>query len=133
MKSIFFQKGVSIYLAFMLMLMLLVLALAVSAVLLSELKITKGIGYSVIAFYAADTGIERMVFDDVQCWQQTPPCQWFCKEDTDEDGFCQGVKDDYEPAKTLANGAKYEIDNIVNGFRSVGIYKGVRRAIEVIY
>lgn len=57
------QKGVSLYLALVIMGILLALALGISTILVGQIKITKGMGDSVIAFYAADTGIERELFE----------------------------------------------------------------------
>ena len=61
------QKGVSLYLAVIIMLILLAIALGVSTILVGQIKTIRGMGNSVSAFYAADTGIEtelKKIFKD---------------------------------------------------------------------
>jgi len=111
------DKGVSLYLTMMIMSVLLALALGVSAILYIQIKVTKGMGDSVPAFYAADTGIERELYE---------------KNDAGT-----GYTDD------LDNGASYEITVIAPGesgcpdyanrcIKSVGDYKGTKRAIKIV-
>ena len=57
------EKGVSIYLALMIMFILLAIGLGVSLIIVSQMKMMKGIGDSVVAFYAADTGIEHSLYN----------------------------------------------------------------------
>ena len=56
-----FEKGVSIYLAIMVMTILLGIGFGMSALLVGQFKVLRGIGESVFAFYAADGGIERVL------------------------------------------------------------------------
>ena len=56
------NKGVSLYLAVVIMAILLAIVLGVSAILVSQIKIIRGVENSVIAFYAADTGIEDILY-----------------------------------------------------------------------
>ena len=49
------SKGISLYLALMTMSIFLALALGISVISFSQLKMTRTIGYSVMAFYASDT------------------------------------------------------------------------------
>ena len=55
------QKGVSLYITIVIMAILLAIVLGVSAILMNQIKIIRGIENSVIAFHAADTGIERVL------------------------------------------------------------------------
>ena len=64
------EKGVSIYLAIMVMTILLGIGFGISALLINQLKVLRGIGDSVFAFYAADGGIERVLQVDT-CMQKT--------------------------------------------------------------
>ena len=57
------QKGVSLLLAVFISSLLLALSLGISAILISQIKMIKGMGDSVIAFYAADTGIEQALYN----------------------------------------------------------------------
>jgi len=115
MKHFNNQKGVSLYIAIMIIAILLAIVLGAGAILLGQLKTIKGMENSITAFYAADTGIERVLMD------RNNPLPF--------DGY----------SEILDNGASYEITALVapapDNFyiRSVGSYKGTKRAIEVAY
>lgn len=64
MKNINFENGVSLYLSLVIMGILLSLALGLNSILLGQMKIMQGIGNSVLAFYAAETGIERELYEN---------------------------------------------------------------------
>jgi len=55
-------KGVSLYLVLMLLSIILGIFLGLSSLLLGQIKMFRSVEESVIAFYAADTGIERNLF-----------------------------------------------------------------------
>jgi len=57
------EKGVSIYLALMIMFILLAIGLGISLIIVSQMKMIRGMGDSVVAFYAADTGIEHSLYN----------------------------------------------------------------------
>lgn len=69
MKIFNFQYGVSIYLALVIMFILIAIGLGVSLIIVSQMKMIKGMGDSVIAFYTADTGIEHSLYD----WRKVTP------------------------------------------------------------
>ena len=107
------QKGVSLYLALLIMAILLSIGLGISAILFGQIKIIRGIGDSVVAFYAADTGIEEVLYRGTR--------------GTDVSGV-------------LENGASYSAQVLLSGpgctapnycIKSVGIFKESRRAIEI--
>lgn len=56
-------RAVSLYLALLVLTGILSVGLGLSAILVSQLKIIKGMSDSVIAFFAADSGIEKMLQD----------------------------------------------------------------------
>lgn len=60
------QKGVSLIITFFMMMIVLVIVLSVSIILYSEVKIIRNIGGSVLSFYAADSGIEKVLYYDRQ-------------------------------------------------------------------
>ncbi|HDL74966.1 MAG TPA: hypothetical protein ENH06_01100 [bacterium] len=110
------SKGISLYLAIILMSLLLAIALGISTILFTEINIIRAMGNSVIAFYAADTGIEQVLKDR---------------------GSPFSISNTF-----LDNGAYYYVDVTVSGpscsavnycIKSAGIYNGVRRAIEIEY
>jgi len=111
------SKGVSLYLALMTMSIFLALALGISVISFSQLKMTRTIGYSVTAFYASNTGIERTLYE-----------------------ISQGARIGGHYAETLENGSEYIADIIGPGptcsapnycIKSIGIYKDTKRAIRI--
>lgn len=113
------QQGVALYLSLVVMTMLLGIALGVNTIFLGQAKIVRSTGYSVLAFYAADAGIEEILVQ-----RDNPPL-----------GAGQVI--------TLSNGATYQVfvDQTGTGgcaadyycITSVGTYKDTKRAIEVTY
>ena len=107
------KKGVSLYLALMIMFILLAIGLGVSLIIVSQMKMMKGMGDSVVAFYAADTGIEHAMYNI---------------RVESEDGGVSG---------TLSMGgetANYNVTSYFPGenrWDSKGSFKGVKRAIEI--
>ncbi|MFH0792067.1 MAG: hypothetical protein V1905_02540 [bacterium] len=57
-----FLRGLSSYLAVLITAILLSLAMGTASIVLGGIKMTRGIGDSIIAFYAADTGIEESLY-----------------------------------------------------------------------
>jgi len=111
------NKGVSLYLALMIMTVLLAIALGLSSIFLGQAKMTQEMGYSVIAFYAADAGIEKVL--------TTRP------------------NPSNIPETILLNGAAYQVIVTPAGtggclasnycIKSIGEYQETRRAIEIEY
>jgi len=60
------EKGISLIITLFVMIIVLSVVLSISALLYSEVKIIRNIGGSVIAFYAADSGIEKVLYYDRQ-------------------------------------------------------------------
>ena len=58
------QKGVSLIITSFIMIVILAVVLFVSTLLYSEIRVIKNIGNSMISFYAADSGIEKVLFYD---------------------------------------------------------------------
>jgi len=129
------EKGVSLYLALIIMTILLAIGVGISTIIISQMKMIGGMGDSVVAFHAADTGIERALYGDgtgipashygptfinsssyevdvVCCQSGIVPCAWGageCPPGLTEDSTCT---------------ASYFC------YKSVGTYKGIKRAIE---
>ena len=57
------QRGVSLFLAIIVLSIILAIVFGLSAILVGQIKILRGIGKSVVAIYAADTGIEQALND----------------------------------------------------------------------
>lgn len=112
------QKGLSLYITVIIMSILLAIVLGISTILVSQMKIVKEIENSVIAFYAAETGIEQVLT------ARANPIPF--------DGY----------SGTLTNSATYDITVFSSGLncpapnfciKSVGSFRNARRAIQVSY
>ena len=53
------ETGSALYLTIVIMALLLAIALGLSAIIVGQLRLIRGMGYSVVAFYTADAGIEK--------------------------------------------------------------------------
>jgi hypothetical protein len=60
------EKGVSLIITFFIMIIVLAVVLSLSSLLYSEIKLIRNISYSISAFYAADSGTEKVLFYDRQ-------------------------------------------------------------------
>ena len=141
------EEGVSLYLAIIIMSILLAIVLGVSAILYSQLRITNEVGSSVVAFYAADSGIERAMYDENNCLLVTDirHCGSFyrsnpCSGDGNGDGFCDGVAKNYDTGEVILDSKRtvgYKVKAVVigqkRGFRSIGKFYRLNRAIEIQY
>ena len=109
------EKGVSILFAVLILSVVLSIALGTSSLIVRQLKVMRGVGSSVVAFYAADCGIEKVLL----------------------------TKPPLPISKTLLNGAEYEVfvsasttegcDALNYCIKSIGSYKNTKRAIEIKY
>jgi Tfp pilus assembly protein PilX len=58
------EKGVSLIITFFIMIIVLAVLLSISIILYSEVRIVRNIGDSVVAFYVADSGVEKTLYYD---------------------------------------------------------------------
>ncbi len=102
----------------MIMAIILSIVLGVTTILLGQLKVIKGIENSVIAFYAAESGIEKVLISRLN--------------PIGLNGF----------SETLSNGASYNIEVKASGggcsasnycIKSKGFYRNAQRTIQVTY
>jgi len=121
------QKGVSIYLSVLILSFILSIALGISAIFVTQIKEATKMGDSVIAFFAADSGIERILWKDNVCWNNNPPCLSPCNSNCA--GLQSGTRIDYQ--FPLGTDYSYTVQSEGNGFKAIGIYKGTQRAIEI--
>ena len=116
------EKGAVLFISVIILTIFLAIVFGLSTILVGQIRIIGGMGDSVVAFYAADSGIERLLLN-----RETPPL---------------GVS----PVRNLPNGASYQVtvisreeigclDPLVPNFcvTSIGTYRGVSRAIEIVY
>ena len=114
---------------FMIMALLSGIGFGMSALLLSQLDTLRGIGYSVLAFYATDAGIDRVLYID----------QKDCADEPDRIS-CLDAAVTALGTQTLSNTAQYTLDIESPGgvcptptycAKSVGTYQQARRAVRV--
>jgi len=115
------QKGVAVLYVIFVVTILLAISFGISGILISQIKMLGEIGHSVVAFYAADTGIEKVLVDR-QAPNLTP----------------------YYYDGSLDNGATYTVSVIQGGspgcgsgfyycIKAIGAYQNTKRAIEINY
>ena len=129
------QRGVALYIAFMIMTILMGIAFGMSSLLFSQLGILKGMGHSIFAFYATEAGLERALFID----------NTVCLEAEEHAPCLTAEFADISPEQmVLDNGASYQLKAESPGepgcsdalgynycVRAEGSYKQARRAIRV--
>ncbi len=118
------NKGVSLYLTVVILSLMLIFAFGISGLFIYQLKQLQDIGKSVSAFYAAETGIERTLWE-ISLGNFETACP---------DSQCQA---------TLANNAVYATTKLDPGndicpadianycLKSIGKYKDVNRGIKI--
>lgn len=118
------QRGVSLYLSVLIIGILLAIALGLSTITLIQIKVIREMGDSVIAFYAADTGIEDVFYRETQGESVTSTCTFISP--------CIGDLGDPD--------RRYSVIGLTPGgdcggtyycLESVGFYKNTRRAIRI--
>ena len=114
------QKGIALLLTLLILALVLGAALGISTILLQEIKMARETGNSVVAFYAAETGIEQVLMTKASLsssCNESSPCN-------------------------LSNGASYYLNILTPGagcsaanfcLKSIGIFKETRRGIEASY
>ncbi len=110
------QQGVSLYIAFLMMSLLLSIGLSMSTILLSEIKIMREMGKSVVAYYAAETGIERELYEGNGV------------VGTNYTGSIANASYSVSVVAQDTGGCPLSANYCV---KSVGSYKGVKRAIMI--
>ena len=142
------EKGASLYLAIVIMSILLATVLGLTTISISQIKLVRGMGDSVMAFGAADAGIEWALYQErKECRQPScpsPPCEGSCSgllEDTHH-GFLNLDLDGTIPSGNCPDAlsqdkddACYKITKSIQGtiviLQSIGFYRQAVRGIEV--
>lgn len=136
------QKGVSLYFSLIIMTVLLAIALGISTILTGQTIMIRSMGDSVIAFYAADTGVERILYEDKLCRCNQAGDQPGCCNSTSckGNGCCkgndcnEGLKNNGELSdKVGGTGPSYEVnfDDSGTSIKSMGSFNDTVLAIEV--
>ena len=88
------NKGVSLIITFFIMTIVLAVILAISTILYSQLKIIRNMGNSVVAFFAADGGVEKVLYYDRHIVPDTGTRGLCYMCDADNDDKCPTDNDD---------------------------------------
>ncbi len=106
------KKGISLFFAILILSILTSTLLSLISISVSQIKVIWSMGDSVVAFYAADTGIERALYRIRQ-------------------------ESNFEDFSGTVDGVSYEVIISSNPqeitVKSVGTNKNIKRAIEVRY
>lgn len=119
------EKGSSLFLTILIMSILLGVSLGISTLLIKQIRIIKGVGDSVVAFYAADSGIEKAIYAYYKAGVKAEDINFF------EEQLGNGSFFSVRGYKAGEGGVDCLPPNQYYCIKSVGTYNGVRRAIEV--
>ena len=142
------QKGVSLYLAVVILAILLPVAIGLSSIVIFQLKMTRELGNSVVAFYAADSGLERTlkaVFAHINNPEENPLNSSYeepldngskyearvvcCSSEDEKCYYYSGAENPKQCPSGLQEDEKCKATRFC--VRSVGTFKKTQRAIEV--
>ena len=134
----FKEKGISLYFAVVILSVLLAMVLAVSLMIARQTEMVKGIGDSVIALNAAETGIEAVLFAPDEYATDT---LFYGHLDIDNDGLTASSSVSCtSSAINFPGDACYAVKKIAPGsncqakyycIKSIGYFGKIRRALEV--
>lgn len=118
------EKGIALFLTVIILGTILGMILGLSSLVLRQIATVSGLGESVIAIHAADSGIERLVYElrkNSYVFGCTPPCE-----------ITDIIWDDFDN-EDLSYSVYYQAESPQLIIRSVGQYRQTRRAIEVTF
>ena len=118
-----YQGGVSLFLTIIIMTILLSVGLGITTILLGQLRMIGGIGDSVIAFYAADTGVEHILYENKSIDPPGP------SQVSGTINLETGAVATYTAQKILSGAPGCPVQYYC--VRSAGLFRETRRAIEV--
>ena len=119
------QTGVILLLTLFILTGILVIALSAADLVFAGIKMNRLSGYSGIAFFAAEAGMERALWEG-RTWQAREAPNPL--PENDMDNLFSGV---------LSNGSSYTVNYAMAApyivFTSIGDYHGAKRSVEGIY
>lgn len=122
-----YQRGVSLYFVIVILSILMAVVLGLTTITISQLKITSALSQTVIAFYAADTGIEEMLQD-----MQNPNPFYSGYLDLNGNEQPDEDSDAFYQVTVTASGAG-ECAATTYCVASAGRFRQTKRAIEITY
>src|SRR4030042_6287150 len=129
------SKGISLLFVVMIMGVILAIGLGISGILVRQTRMTGEIGYSVVSFYAADSGIEQELYDLYRLPEDGHLSHY--EEDIGDDASYEVVAK-CANADTCPSSGDFEVDTNCGALnfciKSVGTTdQGTKRAIEIKY
>ncbi len=120
------QEGIALFLTLIIISVLLTVGLGLNSILVTQLGILRGMEKSMAVFYAAETGMEKVLYMDKLCRQ--PGCGVECRDTDDcDEGLSEGNITENIGLVTYSvdfDGGAYNIE-------STGYYKKIRRSVSV--
>jgi hypothetical protein len=116
------QRGSVILYAMLTMSVMLAIGLTLNALFIGKLRSASAVRDSVGALYAADSGVEKCLYEARQHTDQ-PPMTFSIEVQYAITSLATGSLDVTDQCASLGSGSF--------GFRSTGTYRGVRRTLEV--
>lgn len=120
------QTGVILLLTLFILSGILVITLGAADLVLAGLKMNRLTGYSNLAFFAAEAGLERVLWEARKNNYVLPNAD-------QNDILCPSAS----ALCILANGSSYQVNYATSSpnvtFRSIGSYRGVKRSVESTY
>lgn len=127
------QKGVILLLTLLILSSILVVTLGAADLVLAGLKMNRLTGYSSLAFFASEAGLERAL------WEARKNNLVLPDENKSNIFNCPGVP----PSCPLDNNSSYVVDYATSSpplvpfptvtFKSIGSYSGTKRSVESTY
>ncbi len=117
-------QGASLYLGLLLIATLMAISLSLATLSLFQIKSIKGLGNSLVAFFSADTAIEKVLYDDsrgvdITICTRTNPCEGNINPEISyRIVVLSGGQEECPPDRTLC-------------IETVGIFRETRRAIRI--
>lgn len=115
------QRGMILLLTLFILSGILIIILAAADLVLAGLKMNRLIGYSNLAFFAAEAGLERSL------WEARKN-SFFSLPNNSQIGLF---------AQSLGNNSAYTVDYATSSpnvtFKSIGSYRGVKRSVVSTY
>jgi len=131
MKKIISQKGaVSIILAVLLLSVLSVISLGISILMIQQIKMSGQAGRSVVAFYTAEAGVERCLYQTRCVGAETPTAECIAETGPGLDQACASINGGI--SDILDSGATYQATRESDtSITSTGQFRGTNRKIEL--
>ena len=138
-KEIFFdfqfsnQKGVSLLFTVLIMSVILAIGMGISGILVQQTRMVGEIGKSIVAFYAADSGVEQELYDLYQTQSPDFPQSIIPETPCGDASFNVAVKCGATSDCLAGFATSSDCDALNFCLKSIGSYQKTKRAIEIKY